>query len=123
MFKLLLDEHISPVVAKGIRTRRPDLSVHALAEWESGRLLGKPDAICLEVALAHGFTFVTYDVRTIPALLNKWQAQGRSHAGVIFVARKTVSSSDFGSLIRSLIALAEERGEEEWLNRRAFLIG
>jgi hypothetical protein len=73
------------------------------------------------VAFAHGLTFVTYDVRTIPSLLNKWQAQGRSHAGVLFIGRKTVSSSDFGGLIRSLIALAEERGEEEWLNRRAFL--
>ena len=121
MFKLLLDEHISPEVAKGIRNRRPDLIVHALAEWDGGSLLGKPDAICLDVAVTHGFTFVTYDVRTIPSLLNKWQAQGRSHAGVIFVDEKTISPADIGSLVRALTGLAGATRTWDWSDRIAFL--
>ena len=34
MLKLLLDEHISPQVADGLRRRDPSLDIHDLAEWE-----------------------------------------------------------------------------------------
>ena len=64
MLKLLLDEHISPEVSKGIRVRRHGLSVYALTELDGGSLLGKPDEICLEAALAQGLTLVIYDLRT-----------------------------------------------------------
>jgi len=40
MLKLLLDEHISPQVAKGLRRTQKPIVVHALAEWEEGNFLG-----------------------------------------------------------------------------------
>jgi hypothetical protein len=121
VLKLLLDEHISPEVAKGIRARRSDLSVHALAEWDGGHLLGKPDEVCLEVARIHGLTLLTYDLRTIPPLLKDWHERGSIHAGVIFVDGKTISPSDLGALVRSVIALADEQCDEDWSNRVVFL--
>jgi hypothetical protein len=35
-------------------------------------------------AAAAGYTLVTYDLRTIPTLLQTWATNGRRHHGVIF---------------------------------------
>jgi hypothetical protein len=47
MLKLLLDEHISPAVADGLRRRHRSRVIHCMAEWESGDFLGKEDSVCL----------------------------------------------------------------------------
>ena len=64
MLKLLLDEHISPTVADGLRRRDRSLVVSCLAEWKDGEFLGQPDSACLQQAAAQGLTLVTYDRRT-----------------------------------------------------------
>ncbi len=121
MLRLLLDEHISPDVAAGIRRRRPGLPVYALAQWEGGTYLGADDATCLQEAAARGLTFVTYDRRTIPPLLKQWMEEGRNHAGVIFVDAKTISPADVGGLIRALIELAEISRNWDWTDRICYL--
>ncbi len=72
MLKLLLDEHISPMVADGLRRRNPLLVLSCLAEFEDGEFLGQQDSACLQQASAQGLTHVTYDRRTIPPLLKAW---------------------------------------------------
>src|ERR1035441_544815 len=99
MLKLLLDEHISPDVAIAVRRRIRALVVRPLAEWEGGNFLGQDDAACLTQAALQGFTFVTYDRRTIPPLLKTWAEEGRHHGGVIFVDEKTISPADIGGLV------------------------
>ncbi|MGA2571261.1 MAG: hypothetical protein ABSF23_12140 [Terracidiphilus sp.] len=47
MLRLLLDEHISPAVAAGLRRRAPSLAVCGLVDWEGGAFLGQDDAACL----------------------------------------------------------------------------
>ena len=81
MLKLLLDEHISPVVADGLRRRNRQLVVFCLTDWEDGEFLGRQDSACLKRATAQGLTLVTYDRRTIPPLLKTWGEEGRSTAG------------------------------------------
>ena len=83
MLKLLLDEHISPTVAAGLR--RKSLIVISMAEWEGGDFLGQQDSVCLQQAAAQGLTLVTYDRRTIPPVLKAWAEEERKHGGVIFV--------------------------------------
>ena len=85
MLKLLLDEHISPEVAKGLRRRDHSLVVYAMTDWERGDFLGQEDSVCLREAAAQGLTLVTYDRRTIPPLLKNWAEEGRRHGEVIFV--------------------------------------
>ena len=102
MLKLLLDEHISPDVATGLRRRDRVLVVRGMVEWEEGGFLGQEDSACLQQAAAQGLTLVTYDRRTIPPLLKRWAEEGRRHAGVIFVDEKTMSPADIGGLVRSL---------------------
>lgn len=121
MFKLLLDEHISPKVPKGLQSRNRSLVVHWMAEWEGGDFLGRGDSTCLLEAAKQRLTLVTYDRRTIPPLLKLWAEEERPHGGVIFVDEKTISPADIGGLVRALIALVAERREIDWSNRVYFL--
>lgn len=121
MLRLLLDEHISPGVAKGLRRRHRSLIVHCMTDWENGNYLGQDDSACLMKAAAQRLTLVTYDRRTIPPLLKTWAEQGRGHGGVIFVDEKTISPADIGRLVAALGTLAKEAGKWNWTDRVVFL--
>lgn len=121
MLKLLLDEHLSPDVAEGLRRRNPEITIHSMVEWERGKFLGQDDAVCLQEAFLQGLTLVTYDRRTIPPLLKGWAEADRSHAGVIFVDEKTISPADIGGLVKSLARLVKETGTWDWTGRIIFL--
>jgi len=121
MLKLVLDEHISPRVAKGLRRRNRLLTVHCMASWENGRFLGQDDSACLEHAAEQGLILVTYDRRTIPPLLKDWAEAGREYGGVIFIDEKTISPSDIGGQVRALSKLARESANWDWTNRTCFL--
>jgi hypothetical protein len=121
VLKLLLDEHISPDVADGLRRRNRTLVVRYMVEWENGDFLGQDDSACLGEAAKQNLTFVTYDRRTIPPLLKAWVEEGRTHGGVVFVDEKTVSLTDIGGLVWALTKLLEETGKWDWTNRISFL--
>ena len=121
MLRLLLDEHISPEVAKGLRRRDHSLVVYAMTDWERGDFLGQEDSVCLREAAAQGLTLVTYDRRTIPPLLKNWAEVGRRHGGVIFVDEKTISPTDIGGLIRALGELVKETRKLDWTGSVRFL--
>jgi hypothetical protein len=121
MLKLLLDEHISPAVAEGLRRRNRLLVVFGMAEWGDGEFLGQNDSVSLQEAATQRLTLVTYDRRTIPPLLKAWgEAEGK-HGGVIFVDEKTISPSDTGGLIRTLRRLWGKTSKWDWTNRVCFL--
>jgi hypothetical protein len=121
MIKLLLDEHISPDVAKGLRRRDRTITVHAMTEWEDGNFLGQEDDACLKEATAQRLTLVTYDRRTIPPLLKAWAEEGLRHAGVIFVDDKTIVPSNIGGLVLALAGLVKEARNWDWTDRICFL--
>ena len=121
MLRLLLDEHISPQVAEGLRRRSRSLIVHGMAEWENGNFLGQDDSACLQQATRKRLTLVTYDRRTIPPLLKTWAEEGRKHGGVIFVDEKTISPADIGGLVQALLRLYKEAGRWDWTDRICFL--
>jgi len=121
MLKLLLDEHISPDVANGLRRRNRAMEIRYMVEWEDGYFLGQEDSACLREAATQGLTLVTYDRRTIPPLLKTWAEEGRPHGGVVFVDEKTISPADIGGLVWALTRLARETGNWDWTNRIYFL--
>jgi hypothetical protein len=121
VLKLLLDEHISPDVATGVRRCNRAMAVRSMVEWEGGNFLGRDDAACLSEAAVQELTLVTYDRRTIPPLLKRWAEEGRHHAGVVFVDEKTISPSDIGGLVRALTGLAKDGRNWNWTDRVCFL--
>jgi hypothetical protein len=121
VLKLLLDEHISPDVADGLRRRNRALAVHCMAEWGGGCFLGKEDSACLQETAEQDLTLVTYDRRTIPPLLKAWAEEGRRHGGVVFVDEKTIPPADTGGLVRALMSLYKETGKWDWTDRVYFL--
>jgi hypothetical protein len=121
MLRLLLDEHISPRVADGLRRRNPSAVVYALADWEHGNFLGEDDNACLMEAARQRLTLVTYDRRTIPPLLKAWAESGRIHGGVIFVDEKTIAPADVGGLVQALHRLRKASGRWDWTDRICFL--
>jgi hypothetical protein len=121
MLQLLLDENISPVVADGLTARRPDIRITSLYTWLGGGLLGQADPVVLQAAAQDGLTGVTYDVTTIRPLIYEWAALGIEHAGVILVDKRTISSRDFGGLIRAIEALWDRECTAVWTNRTMFL--
>jgi hypothetical protein len=121
VLKLLLDEHISPDVAAGVRRRLPLQKIYALIEWEGGNFIAQDDETCLAEAARQGLTLVTYDRRTIPPLLKRWAEEGRHHAGIIFVDEKTISPTDIGGLVRALAAMSKTVRGWDWKDRVIFL--
>jgi len=121
MLRLLLDEHISPAVASGLRRLRPSISICGLAEWEGGGFLGQDDAACLRRAAELRWTLVTYDRRTIPSLLKTWAEAGQHQGGVVFIDEKTIPPSGIGGQVRGLAALAREAASLDWTDRVIFL--
>jgi hypothetical protein len=121
MLRLLLDEHVSPDVAKGLRRRDRSLTVYAMVEWQGGGFLGQDDSALMREAAAQKLTLVTYDRRTIPPLLKAWAEEGRRHGGVIFVDDKTIAPSDIGGLVLGLSRLVKESRRTDWSDRVCFL--
>jgi hypothetical protein len=121
MLRLLLDEHVSPQVAVGLKRRNRSWVVHAISDWESGSFLGQDDFACLLEAAKQRLTLVTYDRRTIPPLLKSWAEAGRAHGGVIFVDEKTIAPSNIGALVWALAELIKKSRNWDWTDRVIFL--
>ena len=119
--KYLLDENISHVIASQIRSHRPEIEIVSVLQWRQGLFLSKRDEDLLRGAAREHLTLVTYDQNTIPPLFFEFVERGEDHAGVVFIDRNTITSNDFGALIRSLIAFWSERQQEDWTNRVAYL--
>ena len=121
MLSFLLDEHISPTVAEQISRKRPEILIFPLITWQEGRYLADSDEIVLKAATEAQLTLVTYDQNTIPPLLCEWGEAQKSHSGVIFIDYQSIPPSNFGLLVRSLLALWELQGKRDWTNRLVYL--
>lgn len=120
MLRFLLDEHISPAVCSIVRERRRQVLIESLLEWRDGSLRGKDDHRVLAAAAEAGYALVTYDLRTIPPLLQVWAAKGLSHHGVIFIDERTCRPQDFAGIAEAIIRIWDDLGTFEWTNRVAF---
>lgn len=121
MLRLLLDEHLSPVIGQQLRRHHPLIAITSMHEWHDGVYLGVDDEDILKAAHAEKLTLITYDQQTIKPLLRRWGAAGDDHSGVVFVSNRTIASQNFGGLVRAIGDLWEQERDEEWLNRVRYL--
>src|SRR5690349_11823673 len=121
MLSLLLDENLSPEVAKQIIGKRPDVSVLSMHHWHEGRYMAQRDEAILIAAAQEGLTLVTYDQKTIFPVLVQWGQAGTDHAGVVFIDERTIANNNFGTLVRALLDLWDVSQADDWTNRIEFL--
>lgn len=117
--RLLLDSHLSPAIAQRLTAEGTDTV--SLRDWHGGSYLHAPDDRILMAALAEERVLVTFDRRTIQPLVNEWARTGLHHAGVVVIHRKTIRQDDIGGLIRALLLLVKDAGEQDWQDQLAFL--
>lgn len=121
MLSLLLDIHISPRVALQVRRHRPDCPVETLRDWKNGAYRSAEDDVVLSAAAVDGLTLVMYDINTIAPLVKEWNEAGRLHAGILYVAARAIPQNDVGGLVRALVRIWDEFGDEDWTRRIACL--
>ena len=117
----LLDEHLSPEVVRVAKTLKPKFAVWTLHEWHSGLFVGQSDVRILREAAREGMVLVTFDVNTIPALLQEMAVAGENHAGVVFVSSKTFAQNDSAGIAAALVRLRQSHKSGDWTNRIVFL--
>lgn len=101
----LLDEDVSYRVAEGLRQRGVDaVSVH-----EMGRANSRvSDEDQLTFATSAGRVLVTYNRADYQVLDAMWRMKGRTHAGILWCAERSIPRRAIGDLIRAIEAFADQ---------------
>lgn len=121
MLSFLLDEQISPEIAKQINRKNPEITIFSIHSWQNGNYLGVPDEAILKAAEVEKLTLITYDQKTIPPILVEWGQANTNHAGVIFIDYRSISPNNFGGLIKAIIWLWKTQNNSNWQNRIVYL--
>lgn len=119
--RLLLDEHFSLTLLNAILAIDDEVQVESLHRWHGGAFLRCPDDRIVEAASKEGLTLVTFDVTTIPPILQNLAIENTSHGGVIFIPSRRIAQNDYGQLASRLVSFWRVYGKQEWRDRVAFL--
>ena len=116
--RLLLDEHYPPALAERLTAAGVD-SVHL----RDLGLEGAGDEAVLEAATAGERALVTNNVRHFVPIARRWEAEGRTHAGLAFTSDRSLprSAQGVGALAQALEALVAERGPRGLVGLTAWL--
>jgi hypothetical protein len=104
--RLLLDEMLSPKIADQLIARGHDV----VAVTERPDLMAlRDDEPLLSAATAEARTIVTVNIGDFAALDIRWSAEGREHAGIVFVATASFPQDRrfIGAVVRALDAAAD----------------
>ena len=121
MVTLLLDEHISPIIAEQIIATDSAAQIVSINRWHGGEFLHTDDDIILEAAYRAHATLVTFDQSTIRPVLKEWGEQGRSHGGLIFIDEKLIAQNDYGGMVKALLEVGRQMRDADFTDRVLFL--
>jgi hypothetical protein len=122
LVRLLLDEHLSPMLAEVLRRAGHDV----VAVAERPDLRGRPDIEILGVAAVEGRVVVTMDIADFAIVGARRLPSRQPHHGVIFVSPRVfpLARDGFGRLVRALELVLTRHpedgdlvGEVSWLER------
>ena len=105
--RLLLDEMLSPKIGTGLEDRGHD--VDAVTQRPDLMALHDDEPI-LAAATAEGRIMVTTNIGDFAVLDGRWAAEGRTHAGIVFVTTSAFPQdrSFIGSVVNALHTAAAE---------------
>jgi predicted nuclease of predicted toxin-antitoxin system len=108
VLKFLLDEQISPEVAR--QALKAGVDVRAVAASDLG---GLDDRSIFRKAVEDGRILVSYNIDDMSTLLGDFLKEGAAVAGLVLVDVRTIPPSDVSGLARALVKLAKkmEMGE------------
>jgi len=111
--RLLLDEMLSPRLARDLRERGHDVA----AVGERSDLAGRPDPELLDAASAEMRTLVTEDVADYTRLALDLGARGLKHGGIVFTSTRRFprAAGGSGALLAALEKLLADRPAEDAL--------
>jgi hypothetical protein len=115
--KLLLDEHLSPAIARDLRARGHDV----VAVGERADLRALNDPLLFTAATAERRAIVTLDHRGFRVLAQEASRRGLPGFGVVLVPRRGPSSrvASRGALVAALERLMRQLpGDEDLIARR-----
>lgn len=95
--------------------------VESIHGFRGGRLMNSDDAVILREAHQAGRVLVTFDVNTIPALLQEMAALDDEHSGVIFISAKSFAQNDHNRIAHALAEILRDETDVAWTNRVVFL--
>ena len=101
-------------MAEGLRTAGIDTAT--LPDWQDGRLREASDEEILESAHSERRTVATYDLSSIPSVLQQLAGAGIDHSGVIFFSAKSVPQAEVGLQISCLREFARRFEPNDLLN-------
>lgn len=116
--KILLDEHFKDELADAVRRELPGLDIVSL---HAAGLDGVLDPPLLEILDDENRTLLTRDVNSIPSHAAARLAEGKTHAGIIYVSGKSVKQTDFKGLLKKLTSFIRQHGKEDWRCREDWL--
>jgi predicted nuclease of predicted toxin-antitoxin system len=105
--KFYLDEHVHPAVAAGLRRRDVDVLTMREAEMRSAT-----DIEHLGLAMRTERVMFTQDDDFL-----RLHAQGKTHAGIVYVRQQT----PIGQIVRGLLLIYQLLSADEMQNRLEFL--
>lgn len=92
-----------------------------MQEWQGGDYLSKPDEEILAAAEHDGLTLLSYDVHSIPALLERFSQAGSPHAGVVLISSRAIDPRAIAEIALGLERLVLDLGDFDWRNQVLFL--
>ena len=108
--RLLLDEMISPQVAKQLLR----LGIDAVTARDRGTL-GSGDDEQLDDAASERRTIVTYNIADFVALARQYSDDGRAHYGIILISHASIPQRDVGAQVSALASFAARYPSDESL--------
>ena len=114
--KILLDVHIAKAAIGALRKSTPGIDAEHISQWRGGMFLRADDEEILAACHTEKRVLVTYDMATIPDLLRRWMAEGRSHSGVVFADENTVRPNVPSEVARAVASLAKRHGKADTTN-------
>lgn len=99
--RFYLDQNLTPRVTAAARRLGVDVT-----DWQEDGMEHSSDEEQLTHATAQGRVVVTCDVEDFSDLAQKWIAEGKVHAGIVFVPQQ-IHADVSGSVARSLRRLSD----------------